>query len=157
MSPVLDFGAGSGILRTLLPEHVSYHYTELDDDLARQLQEAHPDATRVTSETPKASRYEVIFALDSLEHNEDISSLLLEISARLSPKGVFILSGPSENLLYRLGRRLAGFGGHYHAQTIYDIERAAESDFERIALKAVPFGLPLFRISAWRKREIHGQ
>jgi hypothetical protein len=65
---------------------------------------------------------------------------------------VFILSGPTENWIYRAGRKLAGFSGHYHKMTILDIERAAERYMNLIERKRVPFGAPLFNISVWKRR-----
>ena len=94
--------------------------------------------------------YDIVFAIDSLEHNDNFGELLGELTERLAPNGIFVLSGPSENYLYRLGRRVAGFEGHYHHTTIYDIEREARRKLRMIASRTVPFGIPLFRISAWK-------
>jgi hypothetical protein len=64
---------------------------------------------------------------------------------------VFILSGPTENSLYRLGRRAARFAGDYHKTTIHDIEQLVEARrFVRLSRSRVPLGVPLFHVSAWR-------
>ncbi len=62
-----------------------------------------------------------------------------------------ILSGPTENALYRLGRKIAGFDGHYHTTTIHHIEQAAAQHMTLLERRRAPFGVPLFSISAWRK------
>lgn len=146
---VLDFGAGSGLLCSLLPETAEYSFAELDDALAEKLVSRYSRARQFTG--GDGERFDVIFALDSLEHNEDVDILLKQIAALLKPNGTFILSGPSENLLYRFGRWLAGYKGHYHHQTIYDIEKVAERYFQRKIVRAVPFGMPIFRISSWQR------
>lgn len=148
---VLDFGAGSGILGRLLPSDVPYCFAEINEMLADRIREANPSATRVDLPTTDR-RFGTIFALDSLEHNENVADLLRLIHDRLAPEGIFILSGPSENAIYRLGRRLAGFRGGYHHQTIYDIEAAARELMTPVAVRQVPCGMPLFRVSVWRRR-----
>lgn len=148
---ILDYGAGSGVLRSLLPSRSRYHFAEIDEVLAARLAEADPAATRVRQEDLRSARFDAVFALDSLEHADDAAPLLDDIAQALAPNGVFILSGPTENALYRLGRRLAGFDGHYHVQTVYDIERMAQRRLRRLAVTSVPFGLPLFRISVWQR------
>ena len=66
--------------------------------------------------------------------------------------GRMLVSGPTENALYRLGRRIAGFDGHYHKVTIYDVERALAERLECLCVQRVPLTLPLFRLSVWKRR-----
>ncbi len=146
---VLDFGSSVGELSHLLPTSVAYEFAELDDAPAEHLMRTKPDARRVGLEEVGTGIYDVIFAIDSLEHNDDFEALIQRLSTAVRKDGVLILSGPTENALYRLGRRMAGFDGHYHVTTIHDIERATSRSLRRRRLKTVPFGVPLFRISAW--------
>ena len=67
---------------------------------------------RTTLNQAEANSFAAIFALNSLEHNENIPELVDRLVPLLRPDGVFILSGPTESGFYRLGRRLAGFSGH---------------------------------------------
>jgi 2-polyprenyl-3-methyl-5-hydroxy-6-metoxy-1,4-benzoquinol methylase len=95
-------------------------------------------------------RFDRILALDVLEHIEDLDRYLGQFAALLSPGGRLVVSGPTENWLYRLGRRLAGFSGHYHVRNIYDIEaRLAARGFRRLGIATLYPGVPLFRVSAW--------
>ncbi len=151
--PVLDFGAASGEVWHLLGRPEGYEFVEEDETMVAYLKKANPDAIRRTLEDLPTGHYEQIFALDSLEHNEDVGHLLDRLSACLTPTGRLILSGPTETWLYRLGRRLAGFSGHYHLTTIYDIERLAETRFKRLALTSLPIPVlaPLFRLSVWSR------
>jgi 2-polyprenyl-3-methyl-5-hydroxy-6-metoxy-1,4-benzoquinol methylase len=57
-----------------------------------------------------------ILALDVLEHVPDVALLAAEFRRLLTPQGRLLCSLPTENLPYRLGRRLAGFSGAYHVQ-----------------------------------------
>lgn len=151
--PVLDFGSATGELRQVLADlRGPYHFVEQNEVLVSALERNFPGAQREHAEALGEARFAAIFALDSLEHNEEIGPLLDAMARALRRDGVLILSGPTENVLYRLGRRLAGFEGHYHVQTIYDIERQAAAHFERIARTLQPAGLPLFALSAWRVR-----
>lgn len=155
---VLDFGAGSGELSQLLDLPCrSYDYVELDDALADRIGGAVPGARRVGLDDLPASRYAAIFALDSLEHNDNVGELIERLAAALAPDGVLILSGPTENALYRLGRRIAGFSGHYHKTDIAEIERLARARLDLVRRRMVPLGLPLFSVSAWRGRAAHRQ
>lgn len=151
--PVLDFGAATGeIFHVLRPtgDRIDYHFIEGDDLLARALAADIPAAVRESQVEP--GRYGAIFALDSLEHNDDYAELLTTLAAGLRPGGVLILSGPTESWLYRLGRRIAGFSGHYHKTTIFDIERVAERHLALKAARTLPLPLlPLFRVSVWTR------
>ncbi len=147
--PVLDFGAGTGELFHLLGGPEDYRFVEESELCARALREAAPTARRETPETLPAGHFGTIFALDSLEHNRDPGALLDLLVAALAPAGWLVISGPTESALYRLGRRIAGFHGHYHAVDVYAVERAAGSRLRRRELRRVPPLAPLFRISAW--------
>lgn len=147
--PILDFGSATGELRQVLDARGDYHFVEENEVLVEALARNIPQARRETLESLGEGRFAAIFALDSLEHNEDIAPILAAFARALQPGGVFILSGPTENVLYRLGRKLAGFDGHYHVQTIYDIERQVAGGFRRTARTLAPLGVPLFSVSAW--------
>lgn len=93
--------------------------------------------------------YAAIFALDALEHNDDVGSIIDVLAKGLRPDGVLLISGPTENALYRAGRLIAGFSGHYHKTNIWQIEEVAKTKLRPVRRRLVPVGLPLFSISAW--------
>lgn len=99
-----------------------------------------------------AARFETVFALDSLEHNDDVPGIINLLLKSMTKRGLLILSGPTENLLYRLGRWLAGFDGHYHKTNIHHIESVLRLGASPIKRSKIPLGLPLFYISAWHKK-----
>ena len=65
---------------------------------------------------------DLIIALDSLEHVDNIEGILFQMKYFLKPGGRILISGPTENLFYRLGRKIVGFSGDYHRRSIYDIK-----------------------------------
>ena len=151
--PILDFGAASGELFHVIQPNEPYHFVELNDSLANALLYFEPESKRQTLETLSSSCYGVIFALDSLEHNDNIPELLDCLRESLAEDGLLILSGPTENWLYRLGRRLVGFSGHYHTATISDIETMTATSFIKLAKKTIPLPFaPLFSITVWKKK-----
>ena len=147
--PVLDFGAAAGELAHILPNETRYDFVESDDAMANALQHSKPDATRRTIASLQNEKYAAIFALDSLEHNENVGELLDMLIPTLRRDGVFILSGPTENALYRIGRRIAGFNGGYHHTNIHNIEAMLGTRLKRLGRMVVPFGLPLFSLTWW--------
>lgn len=146
--PVLDFGSGTGEIHHFLDSPVDYHFVEQDERLAQTLLRWIPAAHREYSDRLEPT-FATIFALDSLEHNQDIESLAALLASALRPGGHLIVSGPTENALYRFGRWVAGFQAAYHLNTIYEIEEALGSHLRRVAHRVVPAGIPLFRISVW--------
>lgn len=146
---ILDFGASSGELFHLLNLRGPYHFIETNEILVEALTKWVPAAQRQKIDNLEAERYEVIFALDVLEHITDIEKVLDQLCRSLRPSGIMILSGPTENFLYRIGRKISGFEGHYHTTNIYDIERIVSLKLNSLASKKVPWGLPLFRVSVW--------
>ena len=149
--PVLDFGAGSGEMYHLLDTAEPYYFVEANDALAQALLRWNSSATRLSLENLSADRFAAVFALDALEHNAEVADLIVRLVASLRPGGILLLSGPTENLLYRLGRRVAGFGGHYHLITVGAIEEQMRKLLKLRHQCNVPLGLPLFRLSVWTR------
>lgn len=149
--PILDFGAATGEVGHLIEKRGPYHIIEQDEQLAKACGEWQK-IERKTLESAQPQTYAAMFALDSLEHNENIPELVERLATLLRKDGVFILSGPTESGFYRLGRKLAGFSGHYHHSNIFDIEAIFERHFERIDARRVPILPTLFRVTAWRLR-----
>ncbi len=150
--PILDFGAATGELFHLLDSTEAYHYVEENDLLVDALARSIPSARRERLAALPPAHFAAIFALDALEHNRDVGSIADALAAALRPGGQLFVSGPTENALYRMGRRLAGFDGHYHEATIYQIEKTLAERLRRVALRRVPAVPALFRLSVWEAR-----
>ena len=142
---VLDFGSATGEIAHLVAPPGEYCFIEQQDIVADALLHWLPNARRIHIDDLGRERFAVIFALDSLEHNKDTETLVAQLETGLHDSGVFILSGPTENLLYRTGRKLAGFDGGYHHQTIWQIEKHVRSRMSLLERSIVPLGFHCFR------------
>jgi 2-polyprenyl-3-methyl-5-hydroxy-6-metoxy-1,4-benzoquinol methylase len=154
---VLDFGCGSGVMLPFLAG-VSRELVATDIDLLplENMKRHMPLAPSVQvrdlsqnaiSEIPPAS-FDLIIALDVLEHVEDLPGTVADLLRLLKRAGQLIISGPTENALYRLGRKLAGpeYSGDYHKRSIAEIRRelAPKVNLKHIATLYWP--VPLFEI-----------
>lgn len=146
---ILDFGASTGELYHLLGAPEDYHFVEESDLLAATLLRDAPAARRLRLEELAEARFGTIYALDALEHNERPEAIVERLAAALAPRGVLVVSGPTESAVYRLGRRIAGFEGHYHHVNVYALEAMLGRRLRRVAGTRLPPLLPLFRVSAW--------
>jgi len=153
---VLDFGCGSGVVFKYLSEHGA-RVAGCDSqtaELARRMAGRLKVEAEVFDDMEKIAprKFDLILALDVLEHIEDLGPVLKGLAGLSHEKTALIVSGPTESALYRLGRRLAGFTGHYHVRSVYGVERELKgSGFEMTALRRLYFPLVLFRVSSWRR------
>ena len=150
--PVLDFGCGTAELAHLLGNGPDYHFVEMDTEQVAIIKQDLPDAVQYDANAVPENKFAFVFALDSLEHNEDFAELIDMLVKSFTPDGQLLVSGPTENWLYRLGRSIAGFTGEQHVTNIYKIEKVLESRLEHVATRTVPFGIPLFRLSVWKMK-----
>jgi len=102
--------------------------------------------------------FDIVFALSTLEHIEDLNLAIKEIKRVLKPKGSIIMSSPTESWFYRLCRFFLfgvfkknvqrdkpGFRGKadYHFQNVYEIEQKLKKNgFTPILQKSLP-GFPV--------------
>ncbi len=132
---VLDFGCGSGVLLPFLAKH-SQSVLGLDVELlafeSMRKRINFPgnievrDATQTRLESLPAASFDLITALDVLEHVDDLSATLQNLVRLLKPGGRLVVSGPTENIFYKIGRRVAGreYSGAYHERGIPEVRRA---------------------------------
>ena len=158
---ILDFGCGSGVMLPFLAEQ-SKHVTAIDIDLhpLEKVKQHIPLAANVQiidanqtpiSKLPQKS-FDLINALDVLEHVDDLPQTLAQLMNLLKPNGQLLVSGPTENFLYRIGRKIAGpeYSGAYHERGIDEIKRELKriARVEHIATLYQP--VPLFEVFAAR-------
>jgi len=87
---------------------------------------------------------DAIIAAEVLEHVEPLEDTIELFQRWLSKDGRLIVSLPTENRLYAIGRRLAGFHGHYHHDNAESIDRKLRAaGFERRSRATVPLPGPL--------------
>ncbi len=154
---VLDFGCGSGVMLSFLAGH-SQQVTATDIDLAplESVKKYIPlagnvlvvDANRVpiSQMTPKS--FDLINALDVLEHVDDLPRTLSELLHLLKPGGRLLVSGPTENAFYKLGRKLAGpeYSGEYHERGTAEIRRELSRLARVRQVATLYWPIPLFEI-----------
>jgi len=158
---VLDFGCGSGVLSYLLAGN-DYEVTAIDIEFAPlilvkkeidfQKSIDFVEGDIMTKDFPDGS-FDIIFALDVLEHIENLEDYIKIFNRLLTPDGVIIVSGPTENILYKIGRRLAGnrFTGDYHVTNIARIKEKFE-DFNSVrTIKRLIIPFVLFEVFAAKK------
>jgi 2-polyprenyl-3-methyl-5-hydroxy-6-metoxy-1,4-benzoquinol methylase len=154
---VLDFGCGSGVMLPFLAQH-SRQVTAIDIDLlpVESLKKYIPlaenvrvlDAKQISLPQLTPKSFDLINALDVLEHVDDLSTTLSDLLNLLKPRGRLVISGPTENTFYQIGRKLAGpeFSGEYHERGTAEIKRelARLAGVRQIATLYWP--APLFEI-----------
>lgn len=126
---LFDFGCGTGILLpTWIERGANVVATDLDMTVARDVASRLGIAASVkffeSAEWPTAiadESLDVIVAANVLEHVVDCPSLLRVFRQKLKRTGRLVVSGPTENSMYQLGRRIVGFSGDYHRRTIHHI------------------------------------
>jgi SAM-dependent methyltransferase len=154
---ILDFGCGSGVMLPFLAQH-GQCVIAMDIDLIplERVRNYMPlaanvevmDANQIPLSKLAPSSFDLINALDVLEHVDDLPRILSALIHLLKPGGQLIVSGPTESKSYRIGRRLAGpeYSGAYHKRGITEIhlELTKLARVEHIATLYPP--VPLFEI-----------
>ncbi len=127
-SRVFDFGCGTGILLPRLStDGRRIQATDLHLEMARdvagalQLPRVEFVSADAWREAVPDGATETIIAANVLEHVENRREILTVFARKLTPTGRLVISGPTENRLYRLGRALVGFTGHYHVCTVREV------------------------------------
>ncbi len=150
-SLAVDFGCGSGVLfKDSLARFESVVGVDLVLDAAEKLV-AELGLDRVRLCTPAEANTvvapgsaDVVIAAEVLEHVDDLPPTLTQFKSWLKPNGRLLVSLPTENALYRLGRRLAGFTGHYHHDNAASIDAKLRAfGFERERRTQIPAPGPL--------------
>ena len=154
---VLDFGCGSGVMLSFLAKH-SQRVTAMDIDLvpldrvkkyiplAENIQVLDANQVSISQMTPKS--LDLINALDVLEHVDDLRGTLSDLLKLLKPGGRLVVSGPTENILYQIGRKLAGpeYSGEYHARGIAEIKRELNRLARVEPVATLYWPVPLFEV-----------
>jgi len=70
---------------------------------------------------------DLVVAAEVLEHIDDLGPVLADFRRLLKPGGRLLVSLPTEGRFYRLGRRLAGFDGHFHVHNAASIDATIQA------------------------------
>ena len=160
LDSVLDFGCGSGIMSYIMSGFASRVIaTDIEPVTFARMQQAvgfprnvEFKAARELDSDIYQGTFGAIVALDVLEHIEDLTGILRQFEKLLRPKGVVLISGPTESALYRLGRRIAGrrFTGDYHVTNIGKVEAECRRLGSVKSIATLYPILPLFKIFSLR-------
>lgn len=154
---VLDFGCGSGVMLPFLSV-VSKEVIAMDIDLLplERVKKYIPleanvtvlDATQTSIAQLPPKTFDIINALDVLEHVADLPRTLSDLLCLLKPGGQLVVSGPTENILYKLGRKMAGpeYSGDYHERGIAEIKRELSKLARVKHIATLYWPLPLFDV-----------
>lgn len=153
LGKVLDFGCGSGVMLPFLSQHADEVLAvDIDLEPLRRLEEHVKFEENIhfadSHKNIEAGTLDLIIALDVLEHVDDLDEIFPQLSSLLALGGEIIVSGPTENIFYKLGRFLAGpaYSGDYHVRNIYDIQKVAGKYFKVKNLATLIFPVPLFLV-----------
>lgn len=154
---ILDFGCGSGILSYLLGNinHEVLAYDIIIDPLNMVREQINFSNNVTVSDLPLEqivesgkNKYDCIVALDVLEHIEDLPPYIEKFKLLLNENGQILFSGPTENIFYKLGRKIAGndYSGDYHVSNINTISDLFRNYGKVEKIKTLYPLLPLFEI-----------
>jgi len=139
---ILDFGCGSGIFLESVSSEISKGYgVDLDIEIAKKIVTSNNiSLIQINQESDilQLSNMDIITSFDVLEHVIDLDSLIECFNKVLSSDGILIISGPTENILYRLARKFARVGikgnlkgGEEHVRNIFNIrDKILAGNFE---------------------------
>jgi 2-polyprenyl-3-methyl-5-hydroxy-6-metoxy-1,4-benzoquinol methylase len=160
---VLDFGCGTGVVSFELSKQ-GCNVTSIDLDLTPQKSLSQfvnfPNNINFLEgdifNQQFNQKFDIIIALDVLEHIplDILPKYLNHFAELLSENGKVIVSGPTENILYKIGRFIAGsdFTGSYHETNIALIKLEFEKIFQIKKVKKLYFPFVLFEIFEAIKR-----
>jgi 2-polyprenyl-3-methyl-5-hydroxy-6-metoxy-1,4-benzoquinol methylase len=158
---VLDFGCGSGVMLPFLSK-ISQSVVAADVDIiplehmTKHVPLSPNIHVRDISIEPisleAAGSFDLIIALDVLEHVRDLGRTTEGLLRLLKPGRQLIISGPTESLLYRFGRKLAGpeYSGDYHERGVDEIRRLLRKKAIVRPIASLYWPAPLFEIFAAR-------
>ena len=156
---VCEFGCGLGLFLPTLCESASKVYAiDLFLGYAERLAEKRKLPVTFVKSLGELDdeAIDVIVAADVMEHLDNPSEYVLLCRQKLKSGGRLIVSGPTETLVYKIGRIIAGFGGMggYHKTNIDDLRiLIGDCGFNLVRTRTLPFRIPpvLFKIFSFQK------
>ncbi len=156
----LEFGCGTGVFLPELDSRCNKVYAiDIFPEFAKILSDEldlNISFIDNLSEIPNNS-LDIIIAADVLEHidSKELIEYLKIFSEKLKSSGRLIISGPTENIFYKIGRILAGFAdkGDYHHTNINNLIDVISKYFDLQRTRHLPFRLPpfLFKVSEFKQ------
>ena len=156
----LDFGTGTGVMLPFLA-NIAERVIAVDKQieparrLRAQLGLENIECFEVESllmPVPDES-VDLILCLDVLEHIPPLQEVIGALAKTLKPGGILIVSAPSENLVYKVGRWIAGFQKRatYHCWNAKEVNQAVATHLELLQRKKLFPLICFFEISVFQK------
>jgi len=149
---VLDYGCGSGLfLQSLSSEIKNGIGLDLNISVAKKIVDSSKiNVVEITEQTniEKFSNVDIITSFDVLEHVNDLEKIAKSFYNILNDNGILVVSGPTENLFYKIARQVAKImingnlkGGEEHVTNIINIRNEIEKNGFKITQFKNLFGL----------------
>jgi len=161
----LDYGTGTGVMLPFLSK-IAGHVVAFDKIIVpatrlSEYYELHNVELKEVDTLPillPDESIDLILCLGVLEHIKLLQEVTKELSRVLRPGGMLVMSGPSENAVYKLGRLLAGFRKRatYHRWNVDDVNKALGNHLVLGQQKTLLGPVRLFDISVFEKRSGDG-
>lgn len=163
---VLDAGCGDGRVAKMLSEKGYIRITGIDfNENVTQLSVPNAEflCEDLTKTTFQDNTFDVIIILDVLEHFENLNPPLVELRRILRPGGKLLVSMPTENIIYKIGRFILKWtfsmeegpwtGIHYHGAK--GLSREIEKFFTKKTRTFHPFFPPfdLFHLTVFQNNK----
>ena len=165
---ILDIGCGRGeLLRVLTKEfsHSEFLAVDLGDDIfvarrrikgkdVRSLQFVRADVRLLPL---RSCCSQLVFCASVLEHLPDVLPAILEMRRILGRGGRLVVGVPTENRVYHIARKLAGFrkpADHHHQGTLVDKLLRDKLDLSisrKLPFSLLPRFLALYLVSVYEK------
>ena len=111
---LLDYGCGSGIFLQAISNEIKQGVgVDLDIEVAKKIVTAENIVLKKINnekDVEDFSNINIITSFDVLEHIQNLEPIFDTFKKILDPEGVIIISGPTENFLYKLARKITRFG-----------------------------------------------
>jgi SAM-dependent methyltransferase len=148
---IMDYGCGAGVLLETASQFAERVYGVDTVLSAAELLVEEWELSKVRLLKPTAAEREIpgssldfILAGEVLEHIDPLCKTLDMFQNLLKPEGKLLVSLPTEGLLYRIGRHLAGFSDHYHKSNAAEIHKEIlRAGFEIQRVQKIPAPGPL--------------
>ena len=155
---VLEFGCGTGVFLPELCERAgTVMATDITPDYAMELSKRNALPVRFVNDFTELvdGSVDCIIAADVLEHLPDLDEVIVTFRKKIRPGGWLIISGPTENKFYQVGRFLAGFsdkGDYHHTAIDAIIDRICHFAFSPHTIRQLPHRLLpcLFKVALFQ-------
>ena len=144
---VLDFGSGSGVFLYSLSKNFNEVYgldvaTKSMEYIKRRfkLDNLHIIKNRGEKLPFKDNFFDIVYAADVLEHMDKPQIIYSELKRIIRPRGSLIVSGPTENIVYELAKKLIfrRKSASEHYNNIDDVIKESSKFFKIDKIKIIP-------------------